>query len=124
MRDEKVSLSSLKFPGKLAKLRYEPKGIVGLITLELSGRTSLAVAYPILAGNAVLFKPSEVTPSTGDLIASIFNEFLPSGLLTVVHGAKDAGEAVVDASDHVIFIGSVETGRIVANAMRPGAQNG
>ena len=116
LRDEKVSLSSLKFPGKLAKLRYEPKGIVGLIT-----PWNYPVALPLrslipalLAGNAVLFKPSEVTPSTGDLIASIFNEFLPSGLLTVVHGAKDAGEAVVDASDHVIFIGSVETGRIVA----------
>lgn len=116
LREEKVGLSSLKFPGKIAKLRYEPKGIVGLIT-----PWNYPVALPLrslipalLAGNAVLFKPSEVTPSTGDLLASIFNEYLPSGLLTVVHGAKDAGEAVVDASDHVIFIGSVETGRAVA----------
>ena len=116
LRDEKVSLSSLKFPGKVARLRYEPKGIVGLIT-----PWNYPVALPLrslipalLAGNAVLFKPSEVTPSTGDLLASIFNETLPGGLLTVVHGAKEAGEAVVDASDHVIFIGSVQTGRAVA----------
>jgi acyl-CoA reductase-like NAD-dependent aldehyde dehydrogenase len=116
LREESVGLSSLKFPGKVAKLRYEPKGIVGLIT-----PWNYPVALPLrslipalLAGNAVLFKPSEVTPSTGDLLASIFNEYLPTGLLTVVHGAKDAGEAVVDASDHVIFIGSVETGRSVA----------
>lgn len=116
LKDEKVSLSSLKFPGKLARLSYEPKGIVGLIT-----PWNYPVALPLrslipalLAGNAVLFKPSEVTPSTGDLLASIFNEFLPTGVLTVVHGAREEGEAVVDASDHVIFIGSVETGRSVA----------
>lgn len=116
LRDEKVKLSSLKFPGKIASLRYEPKGIVGLITpwnypLALPLRALLPA---LLAGNAVLFKPSEITPSTGDLLASIFNEHLPSGLLTVVHGTKEAGEAVIDASDHIVFIGSVETGRKVA----------
>ena len=116
IRDERVGLSSLKFPGKEAVLHYEPKGIVGLITpWNYPAALALRSLVPaLLAGNAVLFKPSEVTPKTGDLIVEIFNASLPSGLLTVLHGDGAVGEAVVDAADHVIFIGSVEVGRKVS----------
>ena len=111
-----MPLSRLKFPKKRAKLSYEPRGIIGLISpwnypVALPLRTLVPA---LMAGNAVLFKPSEVTPQTGELIAEIFNAVLPPGLVTVVQGSAEAGEAVIDQADHVVFIGSVATGRKVA----------
>jgi acyl-CoA reductase-like NAD-dependent aldehyde dehydrogenase len=115
LADEKAPLSALKFPGKKGVLRWEPRGLVGLITpwnypVALALRNLVPA---LLAGNAVLFKPSEVTPKSGDLVAEIFNKHLPAHVLTVVHGEAEAGQKVVDEADHVIFIGSVETGRKV-----------
>ena len=116
IREQKAPISALKMPGKKATLRYEPKGVIGLITpWNYSAAIPLRTLIPALvAGNAVLFKPSEVTPRTGDLIVEAFQAELPGGLLTVVHGRQEAGEAVIDHADHVVFTGSVATGRKVA----------
>lgn len=113
---QRAPISRLKFPGKRGTLRFEPRGVIGLITpWNYPAALPLRTLIPALvAGNAVLFKPSEVTPRTGALLAEIFNGVLPPGLLTLVEGAAEAGEAVIDASDHVVFIGSVATGRKVA----------
>jgi acyl-CoA reductase-like NAD-dependent aldehyde dehydrogenase len=71
----------------------------------------------IRAGNAVLFKPSEITPRAGALVASLFDGLLPDGLLQVVQGGGDVGAALVRAGvDLVVFTGSVETGRKIAVA--------
>lgn len=112
----KAPLSPLTHPGKSAVLHYEPKGLVGLITpWNYPAALPLRSLVPaLMAGNAVLFKPSEVTPKTGDLIAEIFQNYLPGGVLTVVHGQAEAGEAIIDAADTVVFTGSVATGRKVA----------
>jgi acyl-CoA reductase-like NAD-dependent aldehyde dehydrogenase len=109
-------LSALRYPAKEGELTYEPKGIVGLITpWNYPAALPLRTLVPaLLAGNAVLFKPSEVTPETGDLVASLFQDILPGGLVAVVHGAAEAGRAVVDVSDHVVFIGGTQAGRAVA----------
>ncbi len=113
---ERAPLAKLKFPGKRATLRYEPVGVIGLITpWNYPAALPLRSLLPALvAGNAVLFKPSEVTPRTGALLAEIFGSVLPEGVLQLVQGAREAGEAVIDAADHVIFTGSVATGREVA----------
>ncbi|MCB9728096.1 MAG: aldehyde dehydrogenase family protein [Deltaproteobacteria bacterium] len=112
---KKLPLSSLAHPGKRAVLHTEPRGVVGLITpWNYPAAIPLRTLVPaLLAGNAVLFKPSEVTPRTGALLAEIFSSVLPSGVLTLVQGAREAGEQVVDLSDHVVFTGSVATGRRV-----------
>src|SRR5690606_13904124 len=76
---------------------------------------SLRTIIPaLMAGNAVLFKPSEVTPKTGALLVEILTSVLPGGLLTVAQGGGDVGEAVIDLADLVVFTGSVATGRKVA----------
>ncbi|MCC6620177.1 MAG: aldehyde dehydrogenase family protein [Deltaproteobacteria bacterium] len=113
---QKAPLSPLKFPKKEGRLVFEPKGLVGLITpWNYPAALTLRSLIPALvAGNAVLYKPSEHAPRTGDLLAEIFGYVLPPGLVSVVHGAADAGRAVVSAADHVVFIGSVATGRKVA----------
>ena len=113
---ERSRLSSLRYPAKSGELFYEPKGIVGLITpWNYPAALPLRALVPaLLAGNAVLFKPSEVTPKSGALVASLFQAVLPGGLLAVVQGGAEAGQAVVDAADHVVFIGGPNAGRAVA----------
>ena len=109
-------LSVLRYPAKEGELVYEAKGIVGLITpWNYPAALPLRAMIPaLLAGNALLFKPSEVTPKTGALIASLFSEVLPGGLVALVQGDAEAGRAVVDVSDHVVFIGGEAAGRQVA----------
>ena len=68
----------------------------------------------LMAGNAVLVKPSEVTPLTMLLVAEMMRECgLPEHVLEVVTGGGETGAALVDESDYVMFTGSVATGRKV-----------
>jgi acyl-CoA reductase-like NAD-dependent aldehyde dehydrogenase len=73
---------------------YRPLGVVGVISawnyplLVPVGPVGMA----LVAGNAVVFKPSEWTPLVGDLLASVFAEAgLPDGVLRVVHGEAATG---------------------------------
>ncbi len=116
LQAQRVPLSSLRYPAKEATLSWDPRGIVGVITpWNYPVALPLRVLIPaLLAGNAVLFKPSEITPRTGAAVAELFTSVLPGGVLTLVQGGADAGRAVVDRADHVVFIGGRDTGREVA----------
>jgi hypothetical protein len=72
----------------------------------------------LVAGNAVLLKPSEVTPFSGRLVEELFREAgLPEGVLQVLLGDGETGAALVEAGvDKISFTGSVATGRKVAEA--------
>ncbi len=104
---------------RLSLLRRVPVGVVGVISpfnvpLILSIRS---VAPALALGNAVVLKPDLRTPVSGGFaIAAAFEQAgLPSGLLQVVPGGADAGEALI-ADPHVrviSFTGSTATGRIV-----------
>jgi succinate-semialdehyde dehydrogenase/glutarate-semialdehyde dehydrogenase len=101
-------------------LHFVPRGVVGIIApwnFPFSipiGETMMA----LIAGNAVVLKPSEVTP----LIAKAARELylaadLPPELFQVVTGRGQAGAALIDAGiDYCIFTGSVATGKKVAAA--------
>lgn len=112
-----VELDPLSYPGKLGRIHKEPRGVVGLITpwnypVAIPLRTIIPA---LLAGNAVLFKPSEITPRCGALVASLFDDLLPPDLLQVIQGGGDAGEALINAGiDLCVFTGSVTTGRHIA----------
>lgn len=103
---------------KRATVRRLPRGVVGIIApwnmpfLIPFGDSFCAM----LAGNAVLLKPSEWTTRTALWLeeAVAATGLLPEGLLTVVPGRQAAGEAVVDAADLVLFTGSTKTGAAVA----------
>ncbi|MBC3953633.1 MULTISPECIES: benzaldehyde dehydrogenase [Pseudomonas] len=106
--------------GRLSYARRVPHGVVGVISpfnfpLVLSLRT---VAPALAAGNAVVLKPDPQTPvSGGFLIARLFEQAgLPKGLLHVLPGAADAGEALCrDTNVQMItFTGSTAAGRKVA----------
>ncbi|WP_434563528.1 benzaldehyde dehydrogenase [Pseudomonas sp. Z4-20] len=106
--------------GRLSYARRLPHGVVGVISpfnfpLVLSMRS---VAPALAAGNAVVLKPDPQTPvSGGFLIARLFEAAgLPKGLLQVLPGAADAGEALCrDPNVKMIaFTGSTGAGRKVA----------
>jgi succinate-semialdehyde dehydrogenase/glutarate-semialdehyde dehydrogenase len=71
-----------------------------------------------MAGNAVVVKPSEVTPFSGRLVGELLRDAgLPDDVLTVVQGDGETGAALVDAGvDKLSFTGSVRTGRKVGEA--------
>jgi acyl-CoA reductase-like NAD-dependent aldehyde dehydrogenase len=113
-----VDLDPLLFPGKSGFIYREPRGVVALIQpwnfpLALPLRT---IVPALLAGNAVVFKPSEISPRTGALVGELF-EGLPKGVLEIVQGGGDVGGELCGADvDLVAFTGSVPTGRKVAHA--------
>lgn len=104
-------------PGRLSIARRVPMGVIGVISpFNFPLILTLRVVAPALAaGNAVVIKPDPRTPvSGGYLIARIFQEAgLPAGLLHVIPGGADAGEALVTDRNvtMVSFTGSAGVGR-------------
>ena len=104
--------------GMSSRVEWRPFGVVGAITpwnypFFLS---FMAIAPALLAGNAVVIKPSEATPGVGERLREVLDA-LPPGVCTVVQGAGDVGAALVDAPvDKLCFIGSPGTGRRSAEA--------
>jgi 1-pyrroline-5-carboxylate dehydrogenase len=76
----------------------------------------------LIAGNTVVFKPSEESPSTGAVLAEIVQAAgLPTGAFNLVHGGPGTGRTLVDAPvDGVAFTGSAEVGREIARRMQEG----
>ncbi len=103
---------------KRAYERRVPRGVIGLITpWNMPFLIPFGDAFAaMLAGNAVLLKPSEWTTKTALWLETAIaaTTLLPEGLLSVVPGGASAGEAVIDASDMTVFTGSLKTGRAVA----------
>ncbi len=100
-----------------AELHYRPIGVVGAIgpwnwPMMI---TVWQIAPALRMGNAVVVKPSEYTPLSVLALASIINQELPDGLLSVVSGGRDVGEALAahDAIGKVMFTGSTATGKAI-----------
>lgn len=118
LRDEKPGLHLLRT--KRAVISYQPLGVVGIIT-PWNGPFILSLnptVQALMAGNAVVLKPSEVTPFSGLLVARLFEEAgLPPDVLTVLEGDGETGAALVDGGvDKISFTGSVATGRKIGEA--------
>ena len=104
---------------KKAWKRYEPMGVVGVIspwnypfTLSMT-----PVVTALFAGNTVVMKPSEVTPTVGLAIGELFEHDLWGDIMRVVTGGGATGEALVRSGvDKVAFTGSAATGRKVMAA--------
>jgi len=105
--------------GRLSMIRRIPVGVVGAITPWNSPSVlGMRVVAPALAlGNAVILKPDPQTPVIGGaMFEAVFREAgLPDGLLQVVVGGADVGEALVtDPNVNVVsFTGSTAAGRRV-----------
>lgn len=102
--------------GKKSKIYYEPLGPVLIISpwnypFNLSMTPMLTA---LIAGNPVIFKPSEYTPLKG-LLEEIFQgSGLPSGFVQVVYGAKETGKRLIDLQPaKVFFTGSEGAGKAI-----------
>ncbi|WP_457393956.1 benzaldehyde dehydrogenase [Roseateles sp. P5_E1] len=106
-------------PGRMSIARRVPLGVVGVISpFNFPLILTLRVVAPALAaGNAVIIKPDPRTPvSGGFMIAQVFEAAgLPAGLLHVLPGGADVGEALVTdpAVAMISFTGSVGVGRSI-----------
>ena len=116
----KIGLGQYNFMARSSYIVYKPLGVVGIISpWNFPWATPLdEVVMALMAGNAVVVKPSELTPLTALKIADIFRQAqLPAGLLEIVTGDGSTGAALVDAGvNKIMFTGSVKTGKSVAEA--------
>ena len=110
-------------PGTLSMTVRQPVGVV-LSIVPWNGPVVLAaraIAYPIVCGNAVVFRASESSPRTHMLVAEALVEAgLPPGVLNVLTNAPEDAPQVIDALiahkavRRVNFTGSTKVGRIIA----------
>jgi coniferyl-aldehyde dehydrogenase len=125
MRPEKrkTTPAILGLFGAKAEVRFQPKGVVGVISpwnfpINL---TFAPLAGVLAAGNRAMIKPSEFTPATSALMAQMFGSVFSEEEIAVVTGGPEVGQAFAGlAFDHMIFTGATAIARHV---MAAAAQN-
>ena len=98
-----------------ASLRHKPHGVMAVL-----GPYNFPAHLPnghivpaLIAGNAIIFKPSEKTPATGELLVQCFHQAgIPASVVQVLIGGPEEGQALVahDGVDGVLFTGSAHVG--------------
>src|SRR6476620_4498476 len=101
--------------GNKIAVRHKPHGVLAVL-----GPYNFPAHLPnghivpaLIAGNAVVFKPSEKTPATGEMLVSCFHEAgIPEGVLRLLVGGPDQGRALAGESgiDGLLFTGSARAG--------------
>lgn len=118
MRPERQRVAMNFLPGA-TRVIYQPLGVVGIIS-PWNFPVSLALtplATALAAGNRVMLKPSELTPATTELLASMLAEIFEADQVAVVTGDAKIGSAFASlAFDHILFTGSIPVGRSIMRA--------
>ncbi len=109
--------SGLLMAQEASTLAYQPYGVIGVIgPWNYPAHTPMgSIGYALAAGNAVVLKPSELTPGVGRALAESLAEVVPEHpLLQVVTGFGETGAALCRAGvDKLAFTGSTATARKV-----------
>lgn len=115
---ERTGERSSDMAGATAVLRHKPHGVVAIF-----GPYNFPAHLPnghivpaLLAGNTVVFKPSELTPKVAELMVSLWEKSgLPSGVINLVQGEKETGIALAanPEIDGLFFTGSSRTGHLL-----------
>ena len=112
--------SGLVSLNQTALLEYQPLGVVAVIgPWNYPVFTPMgSIAYALAAGNAVVFKPSELTPAVGGWLVSSLSEVIPEHpVLQLVTGMGETGSALARSGvDKIAFTGSTATARKVMAA--------
>lgn len=97
-----------------AVLRHRPHGVMAVLgPFNFPGHLPNGHIVPaLLAGNTVIFKPSEMTPATGAAMAEAWAEAgLPPGVFQTIQGGRETGEALLAGDiDGLLFTGSAGAG--------------
>ena len=115
---ERTGEKTTPMPGATARLRHRPHGVVAVFgPYNFPGHLPNGHIVPaLIAGNTVVFKPSEQAPATSDLIIQLWQEAgLPAGVLNMIQGERDTGVALANHSgiDGLFFTGSPQVGHIL-----------
>ncbi|HBN89649.1 succinylglutamate-semialdehyde dehydrogenase [Rheinheimera aquimaris] len=102
-------------PQGRAFIRHKPHGVVAVFgPYNFPGHLPNGHIVPaLLAGNAVLFKPSELTPKVAEDTVKLWQQAgIPAGVLSLLQGEVDTGKAIAghDGIDGIFFTGSSRTG--------------
>jgi len=107
-----------------AAVRHKPHGVMAVL-----GPYNFPAHLPnghivpaLIAGNAVIFKPSEKTPAVGDFLVQCFHKAgIPTNVIQVLHGGPDEGKALVAHAgiDGVLFTGSAQAGIAINKRLAP-----
>jgi coniferyl-aldehyde dehydrogenase len=105
--------------GATAWVKYQPKGVVGIIgTWNAPLFTLLSPLSSVFAaGNRAVLKPSEIAPHTAAVLAQAVAEFFSSDVLAVVNGGAEMGaEFARQPWNHLVFTGSTQIGKLIMKA--------
>jgi acyl-CoA reductase-like NAD-dependent aldehyde dehydrogenase len=115
LRGHSIGLGKAVLMGRSSRLEFGPYGVVAIIApwnypFSIPAGECLQA---LLCGNAIVLKPSEITPLTGQKLIDMFHEAgIPADVAQIVHGAGPVGAALIDATpDKIAFTGAVATGK-------------
>ena len=110
-----------------SRLTHRPHGVMAVFgPYNFPGHLPNGHIVPaLIAGNTIVFKPSEITPAVAELMVKTWQDAgLPAGVLNLVQGGRDTGAALVaaDGIDGLLFTGSAATGLAISKQLvdRPG----
>ena len=113
--------SSFDMSGTKAVTRFKPHGVCAVLgPFNFPAHLPNGHIVPaLIAGNTVVFKPSEITPAVGAWMAETWQAAgLPNGVLNLVHGGREVGSQVAHHGelDGLFFTGSSSAGRALHQA--------
>lgn len=105
-----------------SKLSHRPHGVMAVFgPYNFPGHLPNGHIVPaLIAGNTIVFKPSEITPAVAELMVRIWEEAgLPAGVLNLVQGGRDTGAALAASKgiDGLLFTGSAHTGLAISRSL-------
>ncbi|MHA3059075.1 succinylglutamate-semialdehyde dehydrogenase [Acinetobacter sp. ANC 4636] len=113
--EQRTGESSTTMADGVASLRHRPHGVLAVFgPYNFPGHLPNGHIVPaLIAGNSIVFKPSELTPWTAEATVKLWQQAgLPSGVLNLVQGGRETGEALAQHPeiDGLLFTGSASTG--------------
>ena len=112
---ERTGQRETAMPDGKALLRHKPHGVMAVFgPYNYPGHLPNGHIIPaLIAGNTVVFKPSELTPATAELTVKLWLQAgIPDGVINLIQGGKETGQALLENRDidGVLFTGSASTG--------------
>lgn len=116
---ERTGQSTTELADGRASLRHRPHGVLAVFgPYNFPGHLPNGHIIPaLIAGNTIVFKPSELTPYTAELTLQLWEQAgLPKGVINLVQGGRKTGEALAnsDEIDGLLFTGSAGTGYLLS----------
>lgn len=112
--DERTGVTENDMPFGRAVLRHRAHGVMAVLgPFNFPGHLPNGHIVPaLLAGDTVVFKPSEETPLAGQLmVEALESAGVPAGVVNLIQGGREAGQALIDQEiDGLLFTGSAAAG--------------